>query len=375
MKSFLLCFFFLIGAREAFSSASLEFKIESLLRGQQISEAFSILDLKEKELDKSTYHRLKGRALFLEKKYDEAQKEFHIFLKLSKKNQKNTAVVFTMAQIDLKLKKPMGALAHLNKIKDKSIQKDLLWSQALWDQGQRPQAVTYLEKTEKNKYESYDLIKRQTYYYLFNLGLLSRIFKSSKKYLSEKNSSSEVGLYVVSLLKKKDAYLAESYFDLLLSLKPKDGLLLKERGLFELENKKPFVASLFLDRAAHLNKDYSFEAAAVHLDLGQHSRSLFFNSKVLDTKKQLLQKFTILLDSERFEQALSLKYDLLKKGLLEEDKVNYALMYAAYKVRDYKTFSEQLSKIASKTYLSKVLKLKEIVDSCKKSMGPQCVFS
>lgn len=371
MKNLFALSFFIFNSSVAFSSASLEFKVESLLRAQQTGEALLILE--KQDFPKEVYHRLKGRALFLEKQYSEAQKSFENFLKLSKKP--NQTVFFTMAQIDLKLNKPKKAFSHLKRLKKRSIQKDLLWSQALWDLGEKMKAVEYLENTNKAKYESYDLIKRQTYYYLFNLSLVQKIFKSSKVYLSQRGSSSEVGLYVVSLLKKKDLYLAETYFDLLLSFKPKDALVLKERGLFELENKRPFVASLFLDRAAHLNKDYSFEAAAVHLDLGHHARALFFNSKVFDAKKQILQKFTILLDSENFEQALSLKHELSKKNLLKEDKVNYALMYAAYKVRDYKTFSELLSKIASKTYLSKVLKLKEIVDSCKKSVGPQCVFS
>jgi len=96
---------------------------------------------------------------------------------------------------------------------------------------------------------------------------------------------------------------------------------------------------------------------------------------VADQKKKVLQQFTIYLDSENYEKALSLKFELKKQELLEDDKISYALMYSAFKVGDYRTFSNLLTRITSKTYLSKVLKLKEIVDSCKKSVGLQCVFS
>lgn len=355
------------------ANTSIEFQIESLLREKQPDQALEALTEKKAQITKASYYRLKGMAHYLKNEQNLALNFFEKSLEES--SQAPVSLLISLAQVYLKTQSSQKALKVLSRLKKDSIQKEILWSQALWSKGQKERAVDYLKSSEKKYSDSLDLILKQKAYYLYNLNRIKQIFDFSKIYFLKPEASVEVGLYAVSLLKEKDDYLAEQYFDLILSLRPKEALLLKERGVFALEKKQDFVASLFFDKAAHLDKKYAFAAASVHLDLGHHERALFFNSKVGNLKKQTLQKFMIYLDSENFEKALSLKYELQKRELLKKDKVAYALMYAAFKVRDYRSFSNLIAKITSKNYLSKVLKLKEVVESCQKSMELRCVFS
>ncbi len=357
-------------ASQAYASESLIFKIESLLREGAVDQAEPLL--KESNIDKKVYYKLLGRIASLKGETSQAIGYFEKAIKLGEKSE---SVLLTLSQSLLKIERADEALVLLKRLKKNSIQKDILYAQALWTDGEKSQAVDYLKNLGSRKYTSYDLIERQKYYYLFEMGLFKKIFEETKTYYGAPGRSSEAGLYAVSLFKVKDRFLAEQYFDLLQVLQPSAALLFKERGVFELEKGRTYLASLSLTKAAHLDSQYSFEAAAAHLSLGEYTQAKFFNSKVLDAKKKVLQSFTIYLDSEEYESAMALKYDLEKQGHLEEDKVVYALMYTAFKVKDYKTFSDLFYKVSSKVYVAKVLRLKRIIDGCKKSVGLSCVFS
>jgi len=370
MKAAALIILFTL-SQAAYANDSLLFQAESFLREGKPDEALEFVD--QNKLSSKSALLIRAKAHHLKKNHIQSDVLFTKLLMLEKKPK--AELLMNSAQVKLKIKKPKEALMLLKKVRGLSLKKELLLSQALWDLGKREQAFSHLKNLPNNRLESRDLIERQKIYYLFEMGKVKKVFDVSRDYLGSPNASAEFGLYGVSLFKKKDRYLAELYFDLVLSFMPKSALILKERGVFELESDNAYLASLFLDKAAHADNTHSFEAAAVHLDLGHHHRALFFNSKVEDLKKKTLQQFTIYLDSENFEKALSLQHELKKRGLLEEDKVSYALMYSAFKVGDYGKFANLLTNITTKTYLSKVLKLKEIVDSCKKSVGLQCVFS
>lgn len=371
MKVLATVFFLILNFQMAFANESLMFQAESLLREEKPVRALDFINANR--LPKKADLLIRARAHYQSGDFKKSLLNFNKLLTIDKKPE--APVLIKLAQLNLKMEQPKSALRNLKKIKKISIKREILLSHALWDMGKKNEAYRHLVSLPKNKIENRDLIERQKLYYLYNLGKFKELFDVSSNYLTDRASSVEFGLYGVSLLKTKNRYLAEVYFDMLLSHKSKSDLLLKERGVFELEAGRAYVASLFLDRAAHLNVIHSFEAAAVHLDLGHHTRALFFNGRVADQKKKVLQQFTIYLDSEDYEKALSLKYELEKKDLLKEDKIAYALMYSAFKVSDYSTFASLLTSITSKNYLSKVLRLKEIVDLCKKSVGLQCVFS
>jgi len=348
------------------------FKIESLLREGDLKQAKVLLD--SKKLDKKVFYKLSGRLASLN---GDSKKAIGFYKKAVSLGSQSDSLKLMLSQAILKEDgaKIIDALKYLEMIKEDSIQKDLLYAQGLWQQNQKNEAVIYLSDLKSRKYVSYDLIERQKSYYLFEMSKIAQIFKNTKKYYKNENAGPEVGLYVVSLLKEKDSHIAESYFDLLLTLRPLNALFLKERGVFELEKGRTFLASMFFEKAAHLDEKYSYEAAASHLSLGNHTQAKFFNSKVSDDKKRVMQLFSVHLDSEDYESALSLKLSLEKTGLLSEDRVVYALMYTAFKVKDYSTFNRLFYKITSKAYVAKVLRLKTFVEACKKSMEPSCVFS
>ncbi len=347
---------------------SLEFRVQSFLRAGNYKEALKTLETSKNQTP--VYYRLKGQILL-----GMSDQQALIYLKKSISLDFNKATALLLSQAYLKNQRNLEAEEILKKIKENSIQKDLLMAQAIWQQGKKAQAVNWLVETTSHEYADYDLIERQKYFYLFKMGKIKRIFELSKLYLEDSRNSIEVGLQVISLLKEKDMYLAELFFDQVLLIRPKDPLLLRERGIFELDKGRGYLAADFFAKAAHLDKKYSFDAAAAYLSIGQHSQALFFNRNIKDTKKRLVQLFTIHLDAQRYEEALSLKYELEKYKLLDQGKVSYALAYAAFKAKDYKAFDDCFTRVTSQVYLNKILKLKEIMDSCEEEMGNRCAFS
>ncbi len=352
---------------------SLNFKVESLLRDGAYDKAEAMLE--NPLFKKQDFYKLKGRLNSLQDKNAQA---ISFYEKAIIAGDGSESLKLLLSQELLKnnnTKSSQKALKHLEKVSTKSIQKDLLFAQALWQLGERDEAVLHLSHLKSRKYESYDLIERQKNYYLFKLSKIKQIFKNTKTYYSAPEAAPEVGIFTVNLLKEKDQHLAETYFDLLHSVRPDEALFYKERGVFELEKNRLYVASLYFEKAAHRNEKYSYEASASFLSLGKHTQALFFNSKVNDQAKKLTQLFSIYLDQGDFEKALSLQYDLIKQDLISDDKMVYALMFASFKVKDYENFDLLFSKVTSKSVLPKALKLKSFMESCKKKTEISCVFS
>jgi len=228
----------------SFANESLQFQAESFLREGKAMEALSYVD--QNKLSPKADLLIRARAHYILKDFSKSEVQFSKLMKVEKKP--DSAILMRLAQLKLKLEKPKSALALLKRVKKFSIKKELLVSQALWDSGNKEGAYSHLANLPKKKILDRDLIERQKIFYLFSMGRVKQLFDISKEYLNSRGASAEFGIYGVSLLKEKNRYLAEVYFDLLIAAMPSNDLVLKERGVFELEAGNSYVASLFLDR-------------------------------------------------------------------------------------------------------------------------------
>lgn len=351
------------------ASDSVEFQVLSLIRSQNYKEAYRLVETAK--LSKSMRLALKARLLIKDQNLDEGAKLLSKSIKIKPVDLHK----LLLAQTYLKKQKPSKALKILNSIRKKGMQSCVLMAQAHWDLGEDKEALEVLNKQIKSKpNESYRAYQQKAYF-LFKMGKLKSLFDFSLKALKNKKLNEELAVFTDQLLKEKDFYLSEVYMDKALSIRPKSALLLKEKGLSELSLKRPYTAAEYLAKAADLDEKYAFDAAAGFLNLGQHERALFYNAKVLEDKKKLKQLFSIYLDSDQYDKAASLSFEINKAGLIEDDKVSYALLYTFFKIGDYKAFNQVFKKVSSQVFASKVLKLKEVIESCKSSWELQCVFS
>ena len=351
----------------AWANESFDFKLKALVRNGELQETRKILQ--KIDSNSELFYRIKGQILTKEEKYLEANE---MLLKAHRRSPKDQTLLL-MAQNFLKLKKPLEALNLLKKIKKDSISVRLMLSQAYWDCDKKTEAISVV--FEKG-FEANEILEKQRYNFLIKQSHIKKLFTQVGLYLESYLNKVEPVLFAIALLKERDLFLSEKLFDLALSKSPQSALLLKERGTFELEIDRPKVASHYFVRAAHLSKEYSYEASVAKLLLGEHHEALYHASNVQDPAKRLKQKFFIYLDQGRFEEVVSLKEQLVRLNLFREnEKITYAFLYSAYKVKDVNSFNDVFSSYQLKSQLSKVIKLKDLLERCSKSMGLECVFS
>lgn len=355
-----------------FENESNQFKLQSYLRHNQLSEATSML----KALDKNSFIYNKYHGILKLKKENYKDSNRYLTKALEYKNAKTDKedLLAMLAQNFLKMNQPHESLKFLEKIKTKSVQKSLLYSQALWDSDQKTKSLVYLQENAA-AFKDNELLERQKYLLLFKSSMIKELFKSVNKYLENSKNPVEPALYAISLLKEKDSYLSEKLFDQLESMRAKNAVVLKERGAFELEKNRVHLASLYFSKAAHLDKKFSFEASVSALLSGNHFQALFFTENIDDEKKRVRQKFLVYVDQEEFELAISLKDRLKRIGLLEDEKLSYALLYSAYRLKDLKTFNEIFSNYQIKSKLTQIIKLKSMLENCEEKLVLECVFS
>lgn len=351
---------------QSWSNESFDFKLKALVRNGELKEAKKIL--KKVDSNSELFYRIQGQILTKEEKYLKANK----FLEKAYKKSSNDQTLFLMAQNSLKLKEPLQTVSLLKKIKKDSIPIRLMLSQAYWDLNKKTEAI---EVVFKKGFEDNELLEKQKYNFLIKKSQIKRLFTQVGEYLKSYPEKVEPALFATALLKEKDLFLSEKLFDLALVKSPKSALLLKERGAFELEISRPKVASHYFVRAAHINSEYSYEASVTKLLLGEHYEALYHAYNIKDPVKRLKQKFFIYLDQERFEEVVSLREQLIRQNLFREEKITYAFLYSAYKVKDIDSFNKVFSSYQLKSQLSKVMKLKDLLEKCSKSLELECVFS
>ena len=355
---------------ESMANDSLNFKLKALVRNGELKKAEQILKKSKAKINKDSeiYNRIYGQIYTKKKMYLKANNYLEKAYKIDSKEQ----TLFLMAQNSLKLKNPKKTIALLNKSKKDSVPIRLMLSQALWDLDEKIKALNVIQK---KGFENNELLEKQRYNFLIKLSKIKSLFKRVNSYLELNPKKVEPAIFATVLLKEKDQFLSEKLFDLAIVKSPRSALLLKEKGAFELELGRAKVASYYFSRAAHLNSEYSFEASVTKLLLGEHHEALFFAGKITDPSKRLKQKFFIYLDQERYDEIVSMKEQLVRLNLLRQEKITYAFLYSAFKVKDVESFNKVFSNYQVKSQLSNVMKLKELLEKCDKTLGLECVFS
>ena len=353
-------------ASTTWSSESFDFKLKALVRNGELQEARKILQ--KIDSNSEIFYRIQGQIFTKEEKFEEANR----FLSKAYEKSPKDQTLFLMAQNLLRLKKPQEAVSKLEKIKKDSVPIRLMLSQAYWDSNKKNMALVVVQK---RGFEENELLEKQRYNFLIKLSQIKKLFLRVKQYLKLHPNKVDPALFAIALLKEKDLFLSERLFDFVLDKNPNSALLLKERGVFELERNRSKVASYYFVRAARINKEYSYEASVTKLLLGEHHEALFHALNIQHQEKRLRQKFFIYLDQERFEEVVSLRDALVRLNLFREDKMAYAFLYSAYKVKDAQSFNDVFSNYQLKSQLSKVIKLKNLLERCKKNIEPECIFS
>jgi hypothetical protein len=117
-----------------------------------------------------------------------------------------------------------------------------------------------------------------------------------------------------------------------------------------------------VEEAAAYNPMLYHEAAELYRRAGNSRRALFLNTLVTDQAIKTQQRFTLLLDLERYEEARALEDRLERLGRLEEDNMRYAMAYVHYKTQHFEVAVDYLNTISGTDYFRQATQLRRAIE-------------
>ncbi len=213
--------------------------------------------------------------------------------------------------------------------------------------------------------EDTTLLKQKFYYYA-DLKLYQAAIKSSRDYLErvEQKPADYISLaqvlYSGGELNEATKILEEAKLKFPTSAKI-DMLL----GMFYNKKDMSYTTASLFEQASYFDSNYTKDASEMYRRLGSLSHSLYLNTKIKDKREKLKQKIAIYIEQGEFEKVTGLKTALDRYGLLEDDKLCYALAYSYYMVKDYKFAEFYLKKIKDSELFSKATVIRKNIEKCK----------
>ena len=124
------------------------------------------------------------------------------------------------------------------------------------------------------------------------------------------------------------------------------------------------AAAAMLEEGGHYHNKLYKDSAELYKKSGNIERAFFNNSKVLDQKSKLIQRMSLQLETENYDQVLAMRNDLLRVRLLDEDEYRYVMAYAQFKVGDYRAAESMLENIKDARMFRKATELRKVMASC-----------
>lgn len=204
--------------------------------------------------------------------------------------------------------------------------------------------------------------------YLIELGLYQEVVRVGEKYLKGDNIKADDYVAVAEGLRRsKQLGEARSIMEQARLRFPENVTVTRQLANIYRDMGRPNAAAMLYDRLSQLEPQFGFEASEFYKDAKRYSRALLLNSKVLDPKKKLKQRLTILLDQEAFDQIATMEPSLSRSGLLADENIRYALAYAYYKDGEFDAAEHHLKLLSQAALFDKATALRKAMAACREA--------
>jgi tetratricopeptide (TPR) repeat protein len=177
---------------------------------------------------------------------------------------------------------------------------------------------------------------RQQIFYLIDLDLTREAIERSLVYLERLDDDPDAYVTVGEALRRGgEARLAVETLEMGALRNPSDQRIRLALAQAYLDVGMVRTAGAIVERAAAYDPALYVEAAEIFRRAGDYPRALYLNSLVLDEARKALQRFHLLLATERYESAVALETRLLRTANLEDDANRYAMAFALYQTRQF----------------------------------------
>lgn len=327
-------------------------------------EAIEKVDQKDEKLDKKRFYTLSGIISLNKELYSKSIVEFESAITAG---QENKIIHVYLAQAYMGLEKYEQALSQLSKTGELEASMAGIWllrSQAYWLNGDKYKAWDVLNSAE-TRFPENKIFLRNKMFYAIELGLLQEAIKLGQYYIENHDASVNDYVSLGDALRR--------------SGKPEDALRFLELARIKYPREKNVyvamahaysdmdnlsAAAAMLEEGGHYHNKLYKDSAELYKKSGNIERAFFNNSKVLDQKSKLIQRMSLQLETESYDQVLAMHNDLLRVRLLDEDEYRYVMAFTQFKVGDYHAAENMLQKIKEARMFRKATELRKVMASC-----------
>ncbi len=366
--AFILCFIlaFSANAEEEVKVDYMSLTALMIKEGDYVraGEAIEKVDQKDEKLDKKRFYTLSGIISLNKELYSKSIGEFESAIAAG---QENKIIHVYLAQAYMGLEKYEPALSQLSKTGELETSMAGIWllrSQAHWLNGDKYKAWEVLNSAEA-RFPEEKIFLRNKMFYAIELGLFQEAIKLGQYYIENHDASVNDYVSLGDALRR--------------SGKPEDALRFLELARVKYAGDKNVyvamahaysdmdnlsAAAAMLEEGGHYHNKLYKDSAELYKKSGNIERAFFNNSKVLDQKSKLIQRMSLQLETESYDQVLAMYNDLLRVRLLDDDEYRYVMAYAQFKVGDYKAAESMLEKIKDARMFRKATELRKVMASC-----------
>ncbi|MCK6508745.1 tetratricopeptide repeat protein [Myxococcota bacterium] len=326
----------------------------------------SEIDLRQKNVSLARYYSLRGAIGLHTKAYVKAA----LYLRKAVEQKGVDPMVWLfLAQARFQLGRYAKALEALQHAPPQAFNLGgtlLLQAQSLWKLKRFHAAYQAIEQGSK-RFSKEDGFLRLKVLWLLEKNLIEQAHVLGWHYLQAPRRSAEdhLGLAEAMRRRKQPSYAALWLEQALLRF-PSHPQILMLLARCYLENRKTLTAAIFLERAAQKDRKLLVEAAELYRRAGQPWKALYLNAQVADQKAKIKQRLGLLIEMKRYEEAAVMGSRLSRLDLLEDQRVLYALGFAAFQIGRYKTAHSWLAQITDPSLFQRSIALRKTMQSCLK---------
>lgn len=206
---------------------------------------------------------------------------------------------------------------------------------------------------------------RRKVYFLVDLGLFQQAATEGREYLQRSQGKLEDYIALGNALRASGE--ADEAIKLLEQARlrfPRHPEVNKVLARAYLDRNQLNTAADLVYEAALLKPALTSEAAELYRRAGRLHRALLLNGQVSDQPIKLRQRLALLLELQRYSQAASMRTDLQRLSLLEDEDIRYALAYAVFKTGSFEEAEQHLQVLTRPDLFRKAAELRSAMQDC-----------
>jgi len=332
---------------------------------QRARKALEQVDLEDDKTDVTRYYTLLGLVQLRGAEYSQAVKSFKQALD---QGQPDTVIYAYMAQgyfaqgLYEETIQSIDLLPNLNQFPDLYGMK----SQAYWQIKDVGNAFAILEKGI-SRFPQKTGFLQQKIIYLLEMELNQEAADISREYLAIAGKEDPEAYIIIgqALSKAGELPLAIEVFEIARLKFPQNQRIRLSLAQVYIEKGFFRTAAGLVEEASIYDPQFRTQGVELYRKAGNLEKAAFLNSLVADPKEKTRQRFSILLEGSRFEEARALESRMERHGLFEEDSYLYAMAYVLFELQKYEDAVRYLNRIQKADFFRQATQLRQAIEIMK----------